>query len=123
MAEPRRAARVRDRIREELMNALRHDIRDPRLAHVVVTRVEMPDDLQLATAYIRLEIGGDNLDARKDALRALVSANGRLRRAMASGLKLRYTPELRFFYDDAPDALTRVEELLHEIKKDGGEER
>ena len=105
------------------MRSLRTEIRDPRLTYVVVTRVEMPDDLQLATAFVRLEIGGDDENNRKSALRGLVSATGKLRKAMASGLKLRFTPDLRFFYDEAPDALTRVEELLHEIKKDGGEEK
>jgi ribosome-binding factor A len=31
---------------------------------------------------------------------------------------LRYSPELRFIYDDAQEAVSRVEELLQEIKRD-----
>ena len=118
MADGRRAARVKDRIRAELMRSLRTEIRDPRVQNVLVTRVEMGDDLQIANVYIRLELGGDDAKARKTALAGLTSSAGRLRRAMGTGLKLRFTPDVRFFYDDTPDALTRVEELLHEIKKD-----
>jgi len=117
MAEKRRAARIQGRIREELAVTLRDQISDPRLSHVRVTRVELPDDLQIATAFFRLEAPAkDDEASRKDALKALASANGRLRRAMGASLGLRYTPELRFRYDDAPDATTRIEELLHEIK-------
>jgi ribosome-binding factor A len=29
-------------------------------------------------------------------------------------------PELRFFYDESLDAMTRIEELLREVKGEGG---
>lgn len=117
MADGRRAARVKDRIRAELMRSLKSEIRDPRVQNVLVTRVEMGDDLQIANVFVRIEFGGDSAAERKNALTGLVAASGRLRKAMGMGLKLRFTPEVRFFYDDTPDALTRVEELLHEIKE------
>ena len=121
MAERRRAARVTSRIREELASTLRREIRDPRLASVLVTRVEAPDDLQLATVYVRLEIGSDDPASRKAALQGLKAATGRLRRSLAGSLGLRYTPDLRFVYDSGVEAESRVEELLHEIKRERGE--
>ena len=30
---------------------------------------------------------------------------------------LRYTPSFRFFYDEAPDAVSRIEELLREAAR------
>ena len=33
---------------------------------------------------------------------------------------MRYAPTLRFFYDEGPDVMNRVEDLLREIKEEGG---
>jgi ribosome-binding factor A len=41
-----------------------------------------------------------------------------LRREVTNRVKMRYAPELRFFYDDRLDKVTRIEELLEEVKKD-----
>lgn len=116
----KRAARVAERMREEMAAALR-SLRDPRIEGVLVSRVELTDDLQTAKVYVRRELGADDADARREMLRGLGAASGRLRRDVSQALGLRYAPTLRFFYDDAPDALTRVEELLREIKTDDSE--
>jgi ribosome-binding factor A len=119
MSEVKRATRVAGRLQEELAAALR-SMRDPRLAGVLVSRVELTDDLQLARVYVRREQGGDP-EAVKAAKKALSSASGRLRHTAAQALGLRYAPALRFFYDEAPDAVLRIEELLREVKRDDDE--
>jgi ribosome-binding factor A len=118
MADVKRATRVAGRLREELAAALR-GLRDPRLEGVLVSRVALTDDLQLANVYVRRELGGDPV-AVKAALKALGAAAGRLRHAVAQSMGLRATPALRFFYDEAPDAVDRIEELLREVKREGG---
>jgi ribosome-binding factor A len=119
MSGVKRATRVAGRLQEELSAALR-ELRDPRLLGVLISRVELTDDLQSAKVYVRREQGGDQ-DAVKAALRGLGAASGRLRRTAGQALGLRYTPDLRFFYDDSLDAVTRIEELLREVKRDSGE--
>ena len=64
--------RVTERVREELARALTRDVGDPRLAHVVITRVEMPDDLQMARVLVRLTTGGEDPVARKKLMAGLV---------------------------------------------------
>jgi ribosome-binding factor A len=118
MSEVKRATRVAERLRQELWAALR-DLRDPRLAGVLVTRVEVTDDLSTARVFVRRELGYDAA-AVKATLKGLGGAQKRLRRAVAQALDLRHTPTLRFFYDEAPDAVSRIEELLIEVKKEGG---
>lgn len=113
----KRATRVAGRLQEDLSAALR-TLRDPRLEGVLISRVELTDDLQLARVYVRRELGEDEA-AVKAALKALGAAAGRLRHATAQSLGLRYAPDFRFFYDEAPDAMARIEELLREVKKDG----
>ena len=113
----KRSARVSERLREEL-SALLRGLNDPRVMGALVTRVEMPDDLQSAKVFVRRDLGpGDERD-RRELVKGLTAASGKLRRDAGHALGLRYSPALKFFYDDAQDAVSRVEELLQEIKKD-----
>ena len=114
----KRSARVAERVREEIAMALVRDLQDPRLEHVVVTRVEMPDDLQLARVKVRLATGGDDPARRQRALAGLAAASRPIRKRVGQALGLRRTPELTFEYDEGQDSSTRVEELLEEIRKD-----
>jgi ribosome-binding factor A len=114
----KRSVRVAERVREEIAGALARDLGDPRLANAVITRVEMPDDLQLARVLVRLTVGGDDLAARKRLLSGLVAASGFLRKRVGQSVGLRRAPELRFYYDDGQDASQRVEQLLQEIKQE-----
>lgn len=114
----KRSARVAERVREEL-SALVRDLRDPRITGVLISRVEITDDLGSARVYVRRELGSTDDRDRRDLVKGLEAAAGRLRRDVAQALSMRYTPTLRFYYDEAPDAVTRVEELLREIKTEG----
>jgi ribosome-binding factor A len=113
----KRSSRVAERLREEL-SALLRGLSDPRVLGALVTRVEMPDDLQSAKVFVRRVLGpGDEKD-RRELVKGLAAASGKLRREASQALGLRYSPELRFIYDDAQEAVSRVEELLQEIKRD-----
>ena len=93
---------------------------DPRLVQATITRVTMTDDLQLGRVYVRSNVpGAHGEDDQRDLLRGLRSAGGRLRTLAGRALGLRYTPQLRFYYDDGPDAAGRVEQILSEIRADG----
>ena len=118
MAEVKRAARVAVRVREELALLVARDVRDPRAAGAIVTRVEMTDDLRQARVYVRTLEG----EGHEGVVAALTRASSMLRREVTHRVKLRFAPELRFFYDDGQDAVTRIEELLEEVRKDRGRE-
>jgi ribosome-binding factor A len=118
MSGVKRATRVAGRIQEELAAAVR-GLNDPRIEGVIVARAEVTDDLQLAKVYVRHGLGAGP-EAQKALLRGLEAASGRLRREIAQALKLRYAPNLRFYYDEAQDAVQRIEELLREVKREGG---
>ena len=59
----KRATRVAGRLREELAAALRA-LSDPRVQGVLVSRIEITDDLQTARVYVRRELGADDAEAR-----------------------------------------------------------
>jgi ribosome-binding factor A len=118
----KRSVRLSARVAKEVAWALGRDVRDPRVADVTVTRVEMPDDLRTARVYVRLlgrDGRGDDDALRKEALVGLKRASGMLRKTISGRLGLRVTPELSFFYDEGLDDLTRIEMLLEEVKAEG----
>ncbi len=119
MAEVKRAARVSERVREELAWMLTREVRDPGAAGAIVSRVEMTDDLKMARVYVRTLEG----DRAKETLVALKRASGMLRRQVTTRVGLRFAPELRFFYDERQDAVNRIEQLLEEVKTGVGEKK
>lgn len=112
--EVKRSVRVAERVREELSWLITRDARDPRLSGVVVARVEMTDDLKHARVYVRTLDG----ERRDDAIEGLERAAGMLRREVTKRVKLRYAPELRFYYDEGQDKIARIEQLLDEVKRE-----
>jgi ribosome-binding factor A len=121
-SDGRRGKRVAELIRIHLAECLRREIDDPRLSALVLTSLEVTDDLASARVGVRLLIGDDDPKQRKAVLGRLERASGRLRRLIAPRLELRRAPELRFHYDAGHDATRRVEELLHEIESERKEE-
>jgi len=119
MSEVKRATRVAGRVREEMAWLLTREVRDPRVAGVIVSRVEMTDDLKMARVYVRMLEGGD-AEQVDTALKGLERTASMLRREVTKKVGLRYAPELRFFYDDGLDKTTRIEELLEEVRRDSG---
>lgn len=114
----RRADRVAERIRGELMELLlRGSVRDPAAKDVVVSAVWMTDDLSIARVYVRVleEIGSDRQDAVVDALGR---ASGYLRREIGQRLQLRHVPSLEFYWDDVVDSALRIESILEELREE-----
>jgi ribosome-binding factor A len=104
-----RSRRVEEAIQRILSEALAGKIRDPRLAGVTVTQVEVSRDLSLARVYYAV-LGGD---AASDAIAAgLQAASGFLRSAVARELRVRKVPELRFHHDEALARARSLEDLI-----------
>ena len=116
VSDGRRGKRVAELVRAYLAELMRREVDDPRLAAVVLTTVDVTDDLMSARIGVRLLVGDEDPKLRALVLKSLHRGAGRLRRLLAPKLELRRSPELRFHYDDGHDASRRVEELLHEIK-------
>ena len=77
---------------------LRFEIKDPSLAGVSLTAVEMTRDLSVAKVYFSML---DPDDDAEPALEGLKRASGFLRGKLGNVLKIRHVPELRFIHDDS----------------------
>lgn len=107
-----RSQRVASEIQRELAMVLFKHTNDPRLKSVLVTGVKLTADLKMARIYFHAP--GD-AQQREDVLAGLKSASGHIKRELGRRLKLRYMPELRFFYDDSFDYGEKIERMLKKI--------
>lgn len=105
-----RGNRVADAIRQLVSEKLVSEISDPRLAGVQVVVVRMTKDLRIARIYYNVF---DATEARKrEAERGLKSAARFFRRVIAGEIRLKFAPELEFYYDESIEIRDRIDELL-----------
>ena len=97
---------------------LARGLKDPRITgFITVTGAKMAPDLKDVTVYV--SIHGDEV-TREKTLDGLRAAAGYLQREVARGIRLRYTPHLRFAYDASVAEGDKIERLLKEVKKKEG---
>ena len=108
--------RVNGLIRREISELIQHQLRDPRLDEfVAVTEVDTSNDLKYAKVFVS-SIGTE--DEKRNVLSALASASSFLRRELSRRLKLRYTPELVFQWDDSLEKGDRILNLIDEVSRE-----
>ena len=112
MSQGSRPDRVADQIRSELALLLAREVHDPGIGFVTLTRVQVSPDLQQARVMYT-SLGDDK--ARAASAKAIERAAPFLRRQIGQRLRLKRTPELRFFYDEAIAGQDRIEQILNEL--------
>ncbi|WBA82300.1 30S ribosome-binding factor RbfA [Endozoicomonas sp. GU-1] len=95
-----RTQRVADQIQKELAQLIQLEMKDPRLGMVTVSVVEVSRDLAFADVYVSF-LGVDDQETIDQSLEILSQAAGFLRSQLARAIKLRFTPRLRFYYDNS----------------------
>ncbi|HET6413342.1 MAG TPA: 30S ribosome-binding factor RbfA [Anaeromyxobacter sp.] len=114
-----RPVRVAEEFRRELSALLARGLKDPRVTgFITVTGAKMSPDLREATAYVSVHADGPVRDRTMEGLRAAAAF---LQREVSRALGLRYTPHLRFVYDESVERGDRIDRLLREVRaRDGG---
>jgi ribosome-binding factor A len=108
-----RIERVNSLIRQEISELLQRQVKDPRLGNfVTVTEVITSTDLKYAKVFVS-RIG--NEEEKQELLSVLTSASGFFRRELAKRMKLRYTPELSFHWDDSIERGDHLLQLIDEL--------
>jgi len=116
----KRTERVSDQIRMEIADILMRRVKDPRVGFVTVTAVDVTADLKQAWVYVTVLQQGAQ---EAETLGALSRAEGFIRGELGRRLTLRYVPALKFVKDTSIDRVTRVLNLLDEVRPKSAESR
>ena len=114
MADPARARKMADRIKEIVAKRLDKGLRDPRLGFVTITDVRVTGDLQHASIFYTV-YGSE--EERRDSALALQAATGMLRSEVGRNITARLTPSLEFIHDAIPENSAHIEDLLREARE------
>ncbi len=108
-----RTRRVGEVIRRELAAILTSDVSDPRIAHVSLTGVKVTKDLKSVTVYVS-EL---DHDPNKESIAEVLNrAGGFFRHQLGQRAQLRYTPVLKFCYDDTIERGVYMSNLIDQAR-------
>jgi ribosome-binding factor A len=104
-----RSRRVGELIQRELATMLTREVKDPRLAFVSITTVDVTRDLGLARVFytvINADVNNQNghkkqSEDKEKVREGLEKASGFLRYELGHRIKLRIVPRLEFKYDES----------------------
>ncbi len=114
-----RACKVAEQIKKEISSIINHQVKDPRVGFVTITKVEVSNDLRHAKVYISsLEDEAE----RAQSIKGLEQAKGFIRKEIAKRINLRYTPELIIRFDDSIEHGVKISKLLSQLKNKDSEE-
>jgi ribosome-binding factor A len=112
MQPKRRPARLGSQLREEIGLMLLRDVKDPRIGFVTITEVQLTPDCKMARVFV--SVLGSQED-RQHSLEGLNKAAGFIRFELGHRLRLRYSPELEFRFDDSLEKEERLGQLFDQI--------
>lgn len=111
----RRIARIEQQIKERLANILIHEISDPRMGFVTISRAEV--DKEMHRCIVFWSVLGDD-KTRKLTEDALRNATGFMRREVAAVLNTRTVPKLEFRHDESVEGARKMRDLLDGLREE-----
>lgn len=114
MADPQRARKLADRIRDVIATRLDRGMRDDRFGFVTITDVRVTGDLQHASVFYTVYGTDEERAATQEAFEA---ARGMLRSEVGRAVRVRLTPTLEFIPDAMPENASHIDGLLREARE------
>jgi ribosome-binding factor A len=111
--EYKRADRVAGLLKEVVSEIIQKEVQDPRILLSTITDVEVSDNLKLAKVYFVCDSS-----KKKTAKEGFDHSKGFIKRRLASRVKLKFMPEIAFYYDNSFDYSSKIERILKEVKKE-----
>jgi ribosome-binding factor A len=112
-----RIDKIENLIKEEISLIFLRKLQDPAFGFLTVTNVKVSPDLKIARIYISVL----EKEKRESVLHKVNDINGFIRTELASRIRIKFIPELKFFIDDTLDYVEKIENLIKQIHKDDNE--
>ena len=109
-----RLQRVRELLKREIGEAVRREFHVSECGLISVNDVDVAGDLKSATVFISI-LG--NPDQQKRGFQMLNHHRVRIQGLVARAIVLKYTPKLKFAFDDSIVRGNRVLQIIEELEK------
>jgi len=109
-----RLQRVRELLKREIGEAIRREFHVSECGLISVNDVDVAGDLKSATVFISI-LG--NPDQQKRGFQMLNEHRVRIQGLVARDIVLKYTPKLKFAFDDSIVRGNRVLQIIEELEK------
>ncbi len=110
----RRMERLNEQLKREVVEVLRHGVRDPRVGVVTVTGVETSPDLAVAKVFVHTL--DEREERRTELIEGLRAAAPYVRGEIGRRLHIRRAPELVWIWDETFEQAQRIERLLAQVR-------
>jgi ribosome-binding factor A len=111
----KRPKRVAQLIQKEINAIIQKQIKNIQLGFVTITGVEVTDDLQHAKVYFTVYGTEEERISTEKLLKKMTSF---VRYHLGQRIRLRYTPEIIFQYDETMERAARIDELINQIRRE-----
>ena len=101
-------------IKEEVSLIFLFKLQDPQFGFVTVTTVKVSPDLKNAKIYLSVF----EKEKREEVLSKINNQTKFIRSELASRIRVKFVPELKFFIDDTMDYVEKIEGLIKKIHED-----
>lgn len=115
MANSFRVDRVGMEVKREVNDILQKKVRDPRVAGVTVTDVQMLGDLSAAKVYYTIlsDLASDNQKTQT----GLEKATGTIKRELGKRLTMYKIPDLVFVKDQSIEYGNKIDQMLRDLEQ------
>ncbi|HEY5296704.1 MAG TPA: 30S ribosome-binding factor RbfA [Verrucomicrobiae bacterium] len=109
-----RLQRVRELLKREIGEAVRREFHVSDAGLITVNDVDVSGDLKSAIVFVSI-LG--NADQQKRGFQLLTEHRVRIQNLVARGIVLKYTPALKFVFDDSIVRGNKVLQIIEELEK------
>lgn len=107
-----RLERIAEAYRNEISSLLAGELSDPVFEGVYITIVKLTKDMSLADVYFGMTEGQEFAEEVKKAFEGKKKF---IRHALARSVRVKYVPDLRFFYDNSEELQEKIDSLFKGI--------
>ncbi|MBQ9314791.1 MAG: 30S ribosome-binding factor RbfA [Clostridia bacterium] len=114
-----RTERIEEEIKKVASKVIGQELKDPRLTGLIsVTKVSITRDLKYCKIYVSM-LGTKDI---QEAMLALKSGSGLVRKAIGDNIRMHSTPEVIFEFDNSLEYGAHIQNVINELNIQHDEE-
>jgi ribosome-binding factor A len=110
-----RVDRLQSQLIREIADIVANELRDKAPSMITFTRAEVSRDFKYAKVYFSVLGSDKEVEKGFDYLKRHA---GVIRRMVGRRMRIRFTPEISFYFDASTENVLRINEILEQIKRD-----